>query len=683
MRFLFPAFLFALSAVIIPVVIHLFNFRKFKKVHFSNVSFLKDIQQQTSSARKLRDLLLLTARILAIVFLVLAFAKPYIPSEQGAGGFQQQIIGIYIDNSYSMEAINSEGSLLDEAKRRAKEIAASYGLNDRFQLLSNDFEGRHQRLLNYDEFLSAVDEVKISGVNRTLAEVLTRQQEAFSSEHGLEKSVYVVSDFQKNMMEESITAIDSTINLRLVRLSANPQANISVDSVWFPSPVHRLGEIEKMVLQLKNNSDKKAENIPYKLIIDGQQKAIGSISVEARSTSRDTLSFSGLSYGWKNAEVSITDYPVIFDDRFFFTFHVDRQIQILAIHESQPNRYLDAVYQADPFFNVVNVSSGNINYSSLGSYPLIILDNTADMSTGLAQSLNSYVRSGGSLMVFPSLSGGLSGLSTLTTVLATDNPEAVISQPVKVSSLNVQHPIFRNVFEELPKNLDLPVANKYVRYSNLSRTNRQSILELPGRRTFISEYRAGKGRVFLSAVPLDEESGNFVRHSVFVPVMYQAAFLSLRDNRLFYTIGKDQLLESPKITLSPNQTLRLKKGDFEVIPNLRQTETGSNVFISDQIRDQGIYSLIKGDSLLATYAFNDNRSESDLTYATESELKEKIPHKKKEIFSPGKESLNAAIKAVNNGVQLWKLCLILALIFLAAEILIIRFYKPGKEKLNY
>ena len=683
MRFLFPAFLFALSAVIIPVIIHLFNFRKFKKVHFSNVSFLKDIQQQTSSARKLRDLLLMAVRILVIVFLVLAFAKPYIPSDPGSGSFQQQVVGVYIDNSYSMEATNREGSLLDEAKRRAKEIAAAYGPNDRFQLLSNDFEGRHQRLLNYDEFLSAVEELKISGANRTVAEIINRQREAFSTEPTSEKSAYLVSDFQNNMMGEAIPAIDSAINLRLVRLSSNAQANISVDSVWFPSPVHRLGETEKLVLQLRNNSDKKAENISYKLIIDGQQKAIGSLSVEARATSRDTLSFSGLTYGWKNAEVSITDYPVIFDDRFFFTFHVDRQMQILAIHDSQPNRYLEAVYRADPFFNIVNTSSGNINYSSLGDYPLIILNNTADMSTGLAQSLKSYVRSGGSLMVFPSLTSGLSGLSTLTTALGTDNPEAVISQPEKVNSINLQHPIFRNVFEELPKNLDLPVANKYIRYSNLSRTNRQSILDLPGRRTFISEYRAGKGRVFLSAVPLDEEAGNFVRHSVFVPVMYQAAFLSLRDNRLFYTVGKDQLLESSKITLSRNQTLRLKKGDFEIIPDLRQTETGSNIFISDQVRDQGIYSLVKGDSLLATYAFNDNRSESDLSYASESDLKEKIPHKKKEIFSPGKESLNEAIKAVNNGVQLWKLCLILALIFLAAEILIIRFYKPGKEKLNY
>src|SRR3989339_322968 len=143
MRFLSPGFLFALLTIAIPVIIHLFNFRKFKKVYFSNVRFLKNVQIQTSSRQHLKDRLILATRILAISFLVLAFARPYIPVADQQNAFQQEVLSIYIDNSYSMEAVNKEGTLLDEAKRRAREIASAYSLNDKFQLLTNDFGGKY------------------------------------------------------------------------------------------------------------------------------------------------------------------------------------------------------------------------------------------------------------------------------------------------------------------------------------------------------------------------------------------------------------------------------------------------------------------------------------------------------------------------------------------------------------
>ncbi|MGI4729890.1 MAG: BatA domain-containing protein, partial [Janthinobacterium lividum] len=166
MAFLYPGFLFALFALTVPVIIHLFNFRQYKKVYFSNVQFLKDVQKQQSSRSNLKNLLILAARILALFFLVMAFAKPFLPSGQAGNIGKQQLVSIFLDNSYSMETQNREGSLLDEAKRRAKEIASAYGLNDRFQLITQDFEGKQQRFINREEFNQAVDEIKISPQSR-------------------------------------------------------------------------------------------------------------------------------------------------------------------------------------------------------------------------------------------------------------------------------------------------------------------------------------------------------------------------------------------------------------------------------------------------------------------------------------------------------------------------------------
>ena len=121
MNFLYPGFLFSLLAVAIPILIHLFNFRRFKVVYFSNVQFLKAVKEENASAERLKNLLILFCRILAIVFLVLAFARPYFSPDSNIRPDLKNMVYIYIDNSYSMENQNKEGSLLDEAKRRAKE----------------------------------------------------------------------------------------------------------------------------------------------------------------------------------------------------------------------------------------------------------------------------------------------------------------------------------------------------------------------------------------------------------------------------------------------------------------------------------------------------------------------------------------------------------------------------------
>lgn len=675
MRFLYPEFLFALLVTAVPLIIHLFNFRRIKRVYFSNVSFLKDIEQKSSAARKVKRLLLLALRMLALVFLVFAFARPYIPSaEKGHSSSGINAVSIYIDNSYSMELLNKEGTLLDEARRRAGEIASAYGVNDRFQLLTNDFEGRHQRLLDYEEFLSAVGEVKVSSMSRTLEEVTARQAEALSQERGAVRTAYLISDFQQNLFPARPLNISDDTEYRLVKLAPPAQTNISVDSAWFISPVHKAGESERLVVRLKNNSDQESQNVSIALTIDKQQKAIGSLSLPARTSRTDTLLFSGMQEGWRQGELRINDHPLTFDDTFFFSFLVRKAVSLLVINTAAPAPYIDAVYASDPFFHVTSTDAGSVNYSGLSAFPLIILNGTEKMTEGLAGQLKEYVENGGSLFVFPSVEPDLSGLNILTRILGTDYAEAISSQETRVSNVNYRHPVFRGVFDKQPNNPDLPLARKYILYGRSGRTAGEPVMSLPGRRTFLGDYRVGKGAVLLSAVSLSEESANLVRHSFFVPLMYQSAFLSLRDRPLFFTVGKNEYFDTDRINLAGNQSLKLKNETIEIIPDARPSVAGTRVFIADQVRQAGQYRLLKADSLLGYVSFNDNRAESDLSYVSGAGITGMFAGKKVKVFEPESTPLKNSIKAANNGVQLWKLCLILTLVFLAVEILLLRFY---------
>lgn len=680
MRFLSPGFLFALLTIAIPVIIHLFNFRKFKKVYFSNVRFLKNVQIQTSSRQHLKDRLILATRILGISFLIFAFARPYIPSAEQQNAFQQEVLSIYIDNSYSMETVNKEGTLLDEAKRRAVEIASAYSLNDKFQLLTNDFEGKYQRFLSFEEFQTAVDELGISSANRKLDQIIMRQKNVFLKEPNSRKTIYLISDFQKNMLPAATIAPDSSIKTRLIRLNSISQANISIDSVWFNSAIHKPGESEKLMIRLRNNSDEEAVNIPVKLKINMLQKAIASMTIKPRSTGTDTLTFSGLSAGWQEAELEITDFPVVFDDKFYFSFKVQQFLPILIINGSTENVYLNSVYRSDSFFKVANIGAGNINYSGLANNSLIILNEVEAFSDGLIQQLNNYIRRGGSLIVFPDLGNDQSALQNFLSKVGTDIPVQVLSAGNKVSIINLEHPIFKGVFENIPKQMDLPVLKKYIRFSSQNNKNRQNLLEMPGKISFFSEYRIGSGKIYLSAVPLNSETSNFGRHSVFVPIMYQTALLSLQDQHLFYKLNRDQQIELPKISLNSNQTLKLKKEKFETIPDLRQNENFSQLYTADQIKHAGNYQLLKNDSLMAVLSFNEAGTESDMSYASDQQIMEMFPMQKIEILNTATGSLTNAVKSINQGTSLWKVCLILALVFFAVEILLIRFYKRTQIK---
>ncbi|MCO5947731.1 BatA domain-containing protein [Mucilaginibacter flavidus] len=674
MHFLYPAFLFALVTLAIPILIHLFNFRRYQKVYFSNVQFLKDVQEQQSHRRNLKERLILAARLLALLFLVLAFARPFIPGKNAANAGKQQAVSIFVDNSYSMQTLNREGTLLDEAKRRAKEIASAYSINDNFQLLTQDFEGKHQRLLSRDEFDDAVDAVKISPQSRSLQQIISRQQSLLDMHRGGIRSIYIVSDFQDNMAAGRPVKADTGTRITMVQLKASTLPNVAVDSIALLSAIHRPGESEKLVVRLHNYADKSAEKVPLKLVINGEQKALGSYTVKARSVQYDTLTFSGLKPGWQRAEITLQDNPVTFDNQFYFAFKAAQQMPVLLIDGGTANPYLKAVFAADPFFAAKRVPDGNVDYAALNTYPLIILSDVDAISTGLSQQLKSYVSKGGTLVVFPSVNADVASYQSLLQPLNAAYPQKITTEETKVTAINQQSQVFKSIFESFPQNPDLPLVKKYYELSSSTGNRAETLMGMPGNKVFWAGYTSGKGKVFLSAVPLNEDFSNLPRHALFVPVMFRIALLSGHDQPLFYTLGKDENIETLPIQTNEKQLLKLVKGTQSIIPDTKQQEGSTLVYVADQLHETGIYDLKKVDSTVAVLAFNDNRSESDLSYLTNAQMTIAVPQVA-EIMESGKGSLKGNVTETNFGLQLWKLCIILALIFLAAEILLIRFYK--------
>lgn len=730
MNFLYPGFLFSLLAVAIPILIHLFNFRRFKTVYFSNVQFLKAVKEENASAEKLKNLLILFCRILAIVFLVLAFARPYFYSDSNIRQDLNNMVYIYIDNSYSMENQNKEGSLLDEAKRRAKEIAKAFSANDRFLLTTNDFEGKHQRKLSYEELVQQIDEVKISPVQRSLQQVLYRQHAAFSGNTGGQGSAensnsysYIISDFQDNFVGnmnapvfdsgqhnasssiagQSGKAIDADENMSisLVKLTANGQPNIAVDSIWSLSPAHRPNDQEKFVVQLRNYGEENSEQLSVKLTINNQQKALARISIPAGKVIRDTLRFSGLTAGWQKGTVTIKDFPVTFDDELNFSFKVNTGLNVLhisaastsaapasvgpvsagavgpgGIAEGAPEKYIKSLFSADPYFRLSTMQESNIDYSSFSAYPLIIVSGLKSPSSGLAEQLKNHVLNGGSVVIFPNLDGNPVELSAFLTHLSLPAVQSLNRDTVNVSTIDLKNSLFADVFEQIPARLDLPKVNRHFIYTQTHKSTREDVMSLPFNQLFFARYRLGGGQIYLCSGSLDIKDSNLPLHPVFLPLMYKTAFLSVQEQPLYYTVGENTQLSSATLQLNAAESLRLVSATTEVIPEVRQVLGKTLLYIADQVKASGFYELKKADSLLSVYAFNDNRKESDMNYASRPQL-EKIFGKKKVNISNSAASLSAGgIK--NNSTELWKLCIVLCAVCLALEVILIKFFNNPK-----
>ncbi|MDO7742845.1 MAG: BatA domain-containing protein [Pedobacter sp.] len=675
MNFLYPGFLFSLLAVAIPVLIHLFNFRRFKTVYFSNVQFLKAAKEQNSSREKLKNLLILACRILAVAFLVLAFARPYLASNTATTTSLNSIADIYIDNSYSMETLDKEGTLLDGAKRKAKEIAKGFAPNDRFRLTTNDFEGRHQRLIRYDELLPLIDEIKISPVQRTLQQVLNRQQAG--KEKNSSSYSYILSDFQLHFAGTAALHTDENTHLSLIRFNANPTANIAVDSIWSLSPAHQPNDVEKFVVQLHNYADEDSRKLGIKLTINNQQKALATTDIPAGKTVNDTLSFSGLSAGWQKGTVTLKDYPVTFDDQLDFTFKVNTGLNVLQISGNPSEKYIRSLFGADHYFRLHYMSESSIDYSAFPRYPLIVISDLKSPSSGLAQQLKIYLQNGGTVVIFPDLDVNQADFSTFLNSLSLPGVNTLNKDTINVKSIALKSSLLSDVFEKIPEKLDLPKVNRRFIYTQRNQSNSEEIMGLPFNQSFFTRYSIGAGQVYVSATSLSNKDSNFPQHPVFVPLLYKIAFTSIHEQPLYYTLGKDVMLTTSQINIHPGESLKLAAGNTEIIPELRQTPGKTLLYIADQVKNAGFYELKKTESLSNLYAFNEDRAESDLHYTSAIALEKLFGTKKININNAEADSSVAAVK--NNNTELWKLCLVLCAVFLAVEVVLIRFFNHPKN----
>jgi hypothetical protein len=681
MNFLFPTFLIGLAAIAIPIIIHLFNFRRYKKVYFTNVQFLKELKQESDSRSRLKEWLILAMRILAISCLVLAFAQPFIPGkakvQQG-----QKAISVYVDNSFSMESTNKQGTLLENAKTAATEIVNSFNAGDKFQLLTNDFEGRHQRFLSKEEFIEQLDEVKISSATRTINDVLKRQQDFLQNSSSKNKRVFLLSDFQKNSSLINKSDLDTTVQISLIPVLSSELNNVYIDSIWFETPVQQFGTQQVIHAYVVNKSNKDIENGSLKLVVNAKQVALNSFNVGAGDKKDVSISFTVKEKGINKGILKIEDYPVTYDDEFFFSFNAQTVINALVINgkDSRTAGNFKSLMQNDSLFVYTENTETAIDYSLFSKLNMIVLNELSTITTGLSSELQKYVNAGGSLVIFPARKADLVSYNDALQNLQLPKIAATDTSNTKTQAINFEQGLYEGVFEKTDQRMDLPKVYEHYSFVQNSRSNAQNILTLQNGNPFLTQYNNGSGKIYLFSVASDELSSNFTKHALFVPTLIKIAVLSLRPEPVYYKTSVNEAITLPNSSGFSDKPLHIINAakTTDVIPEHRLVNNTVNIFTQNQVTGAGHYTVMDNETVLKGLAFNYDRKESDMNFYTKEELQKQVDEtglKNVNVIEPNGKNLTDALQEVNDGKKLWKLCLILALVFLAAEILIIRLFK--------
>ena len=593
------------------------------------------------------------SRIVTISLIVLAFSNPYIPNSETK--VRSENTFIYIDNSFSMDDISEKGRLLDIAKEKALKILNANKKTNKFWIITDDFSSSE----------------KI----RNKKDVLEKQKTLISEM----SSLYMISDFQKSSTDLNTFLItDSTRNIILIPINKNKNNNISLDSCFLQSPINGAGTISSINVIITNNSSEEINDILINLEINKKQKTQQNISLSSFETKKVKLSFLTENTRINNGNISINDHPITFDNKLYFSYLINEKTNVCQI-SMQENILIRKLFKEDKKINYTNENINQLDYNHLVKQDLIILSELDNFSTGFITKIKEFIITGGSLCIIPKKQANREIYNSFLQSLNIDLFGEENNSKLMISSLNLQHPIFNNVFnnKNLRKDIDLPKIDYYYKLKKNSSSLKQNIYRMENGDEFLNYYNVGKGQIYLFSSPLSSGNNNFSKHALFVTTLYNMGLNSVISDNLYNQIGSKSSIKLPKINNQKKNIFHLKNENTDVISNYSYENNSIFLIINNQIKIADHYNLFQEEEILSSISFNYNRKESNTDqYKTENienfVLLNNIVNIK--VYSENitiKENLEQSEK----DKVYWKLLILLSLIFLALEIFLIKTIK--------
>ncbi|QLE02493.1 BatA domain-containing protein [Galbibacter sp. BG1] len=638
MQFKHPEILWALFLLIIPVLIHLFQLRKFQKEAFTNVAFLKKISLQTRKSSQLKKWLVLCTRMLAFAAIILAFAQPYLSNRNIKTTSEEKVI--YLDNSFSMQLQGSQGELLPRA---VNQLIENISPSETFSLFTNTSEYKNVGINDIKNELLALP---YSSSQLSLNEITLKGSNYFINENSV-KNLLVVSDFQERKpIKDSL----KTFALNLVQMQPKVKNNTAIDSIFL---VDR--DLENYTCQVYLSTNFNIESTPVSLF-DGDRLIAKTAANFNKGTAYVDFTIPITNQTIKG-KIIIEDNGLQYDNELYFSLNKPSKINVLAINEAD-DRFLKRIFTDDEF-NYQSVTSSSIDFNQLSQQNLIVLNELSTISNALIKAIVSSVQNGGKISVIPSEEIDITSYNNLLSSVANMKLNDLVTEELQITQIAYDHPLFKEVFEEKVSNFQFPKTTSFYKVSG----SFGSPILYANNAPFLAE---GNG-LYLFTSPLNENITNFKNAPLIVPTFYNSGKESLALPNLYYTIGNSNAFDVDA-SLANDEILTISNTENSFIPLQQSFNNKVRITVTDQPSQAGTYSILHEKDSLVTVSFNYNRQESKLNYLDISSMKEA-----NKSFSLEETFKN--IKSKNNVDELWKWFVIFALVLLCIELLILKYFK--------
>ncbi len=641
MQFKYPELLYALFLLVIPIIVHLFQLRKFKKVPFTNVAFLKNVAIQTRKSSQLKKWLTLVTRLLLFATIIFAFAQPYYSKNNTLNKTTETVI--YLDNSFSMQAKGDKGVLL---KRAIQDIITNVPENETVSIVTNSETFKNTTIGAIKNELLQLDYAPNYSSYKT---AILKSKTLFSKNLNGIKNLIFISDFQ-TQNEDFNPENDTLVNLYAVKLQPINTQNIAIDSAY----ISKLNPTKIELTVILKNSGNPIENLPVSLFNNDNLIAKTSTAIDGNAQ----VTFDLPSNEIINGELKINDTHLKFDNSLFFNLNAPEKINVLAISNSNSN-FLKRIYTEDEF-QLMTYNLNNLDYNRINNQNLIILNEIATIPSSLSSVLKSFSNDGGTILVIPSKNATIESYNRFLGNYRLGITNEITTEK-RVTGINYSHSLYNNgVFEKRITNFQYPKVNSFY---GLNSNSAASMLSFEDGKPFLT----GNNTIYLFTAALNAKNSNFKSSPLIVPTLYNIAKNSFKIPKLYYNIGSQNSFEV-KVKLQQDGVLLLKDKEESIIPK-QQAFNNKVLITTDEIpMNASIFGIMNGETTLKNVSYNFSRNESNLTY-------QNIDNLSKIITSDSVAQLFDTLKSDSKVNALWKWFVIFALILLLTEMLILKYFK--------
>ena len=692
MIFLNPTVLFGLLASSIPVIIHFLNLRKIKKVEFSTLTFLKELQKSKIKKIKIKQWLLLLLRVLIILFLVSSFARPTLESVTiaGAGSVAKTTAVLVLDDSYSMSVVDETGSHFNHAKNIISDLFNNFIDGDEVFLIKTSDSQNYKKIGNKTFADNEIRNSDISYVSNPLDRAIHVASSIINSSQNFNKEVYVFSDLQTSTSfsysKDTINNIlfDDVTKFFLFRFETKSIKNLAIGKLKPENQILELNKEIKLSTTLSNNSQIDISDVLLSIFLNGEINSNKNISVSAKSsklvTSQTTLKSPG------NIEVlaELEEDDVQYDNQYYGILNIPESIRILLFSEIQNDtKYLEyALNTSSNIFDITTLRTSKINSTNLAEFDCVFLVGTNEVSTNTK--FAEYINDGGRVVVMPgSREHSFQDFTNLLGITGYSSLEN-LSDPEQYNAFNkidYEHPLFQNIFEDASNEIESPKINSYIK--NSPGGIGQNIIELLDGSSFLSEFRIKAGTILIFNVAPTLSWSDAPLKSIFAPLINRVVYYLASNNESSTTYHTGENIEISVANIKTEQLKVVRPGNEEEYINFDKT-IESNLVKYGNTDKIGVYKFFSGNKLIKTEAVNINLIESDFDQHSSEDFQKKL----KDLGFIGSfidmndKYYKVEINKARFGSELWKLFLVIALLLVICEMFRSRSAKKDLAEIN-